>query len=179
VKTLLCAVLAMVPAATAVAQSTTHPLFFIERSKNANIVKYDARLDGDGRLRGKSPVEVYWLMFAADSSREDLNWIESKFAYGFDVRRHPADSGAWTLVMRARRDRPVTVRQTADTVRAEVVIGGRSAIFERMYIKSHDRRIGWPKVDYVDLFGRDLETNEPRCERIAPGKAEGAPCPSP
>src|SRR5689334_25158042 len=97
----------MVPAATALGQTTTQPLFYIERSKNANIVKYDARLDSTGQLRAKSPVDVYWLMFATDSSREDLNWVESKFAYGFDVRRHPADSSAWTLVMRAKRDRQI------------------------------------------------------------------------
>ena len=177
-KTLLCAMLALAPLAPALAQDGTRPLFFIARSKNSNIVQYDARVDSSGNLVSRSPVSAYWVMHATDGGHEGLTWLEEKFAYGFDVRPG-ADSGTFTVIMRAYRGRPVTVRQTADTVRAEVMIAGRAAAFERMFIRAHDRALRTPKVDHVDLFGRDLETGEPRCERIVPNKAEGLPCPPP
>jgi len=72
---------ALLPAA---AQAKTQPLFIIERSKNANVVHYDARLDADGRLDPKEPVVAYWIMLAEDGRRENLNWIEKRKAYGFD-----------------------------------------------------------------------------------------------
>ena len=44
-------------------------LFFIQRSKNANEVHYDARVLGDGNLDPKNPVDGYWLNKAEDGSR--------------------------------------------------------------------------------------------------------------
>ena len=49
------AVLALL-AAPAAAQTKTSPLFIIERSKNANVVHYDARLTADGELDPNEPV---------------------------------------------------------------------------------------------------------------------------
>jgi hypothetical protein len=38
------------------------PLFIIERSKNSNVVHYDARLTADGELAAEEPVIAYWVM---------------------------------------------------------------------------------------------------------------------
>jgi hypothetical protein len=52
-------------------------LFTIERSKNANLVVYDARLTDSGELDPKSAVVVYWLLKAQDGRREELNRVEA------------------------------------------------------------------------------------------------------
>jgi len=44
------------------AQKKTQPLFIIERSKNANIVHYDAQLTASGKLDPNEPVIVYWVL---------------------------------------------------------------------------------------------------------------------
>ena len=79
------AVLALL-AAPAAAQIKTSPLFIIERSKNANVVHYDARLTADGNLDPKEPVIAYWVLLAKDGGREKLSWIEKKKAYGFTIK---------------------------------------------------------------------------------------------
>ena len=56
----------------AAAQIKTSPLFIIERSKNANVVHYDARLTADGKLDPKEPVIAYWVLLAKDGRREKL-----------------------------------------------------------------------------------------------------------
>ena len=71
------------------ALAETHPLFIIERSKNANVVHYDARLTADGKLDPKEPVIAYYVMLAEDGRRKELNWIEKKMAYGFDIEAGP------------------------------------------------------------------------------------------
>jgi Domain of unknown function (DUF4833) len=40
-----------------VAARTVQPLFYIERTLNANIVRYDAQLNSNGTLDQKEPVE--------------------------------------------------------------------------------------------------------------------------
>jgi hypothetical protein len=60
-------------------------LFIIERSKNRNVVHYEAQLSQDGKLHPQGPVIVYWIMLAEDGRREPLNRIERHVAYGFEI----------------------------------------------------------------------------------------------
>ena len=154
---------AFLPAA---AQPETQPLFIIERSKNANVVHYDARLDADGKLNPKEPVIAYWIMLAEDGRREELNWIEKKKAYGFDIKPAPSGNG-YEMTVVSCPQRPITVKKEGDVARAELVIDSRPAVLEKMYINSSD---GWtgPKVHYIELRGKDIQTGEKRYEKIVP-----------
>jgi len=59
------------------------------------------------------------------------------------------------------------VRQQGDAVRAELVIDGRPAVFEKMYINASDGLTG-PKVHYIELYGKDLQTGRKRFQKIVP-----------
>jgi hypothetical protein len=52
--------------------------------------------------------------------------------------------------------------------KALVKINGKLSILERVYVKSEEQVIGFPKVQYIDLFGRILQTNQPIKERMTP-----------
>src|SRR5512143_1385587 len=80
-------------AAPTAAHKKTQSLFIIERSKNANVVHYDARLTADGKLDPEEPVVAYYIMLAEDGRRKELNWIEKKMAYGFDIKPDPSVRG--------------------------------------------------------------------------------------
>ncbi len=151
-------------AATCAVAQTTKPLFVIERSINKNLVHYDAHLTKDGRLNPKEPVIAYWIM--ADGRREELNWLERTEAYGFTVTSGPAPDTC-QIRLAAYKQRPITIYQDAGGLKAEVVIAGRPAILQRIYIDAVES-LGIPKVHFVELFGRDLATNKPVSEKIMP-----------
>src|SRR4051794_37075095 len=67
-------------------------LFWIERSTNANIVAYDAVLEGE-RIDASSPVVGYWVNKATNGATESLSALD-KMAYGYSVKRDrgPAES---------------------------------------------------------------------------------------
>ena len=166
VRTWLCSICAMACSLTlAPAADQSQTLFIIERSKNANVVHYDARLTAEGRLDPKQPVAVYWILLAEDGQREGLNLVERK-AYGFDIKPDAAGS-AWVMTIAAYRKRTITVRQTAGGVRAEIVIDGRPSVFEKMYINSTEGRM-LPTVNYIELFGKDLQTGAKTHEKLLP-----------
>ena len=48
---------------------------------------------------------------------------------------------------------------------AEAVIDGRPAVLEKMYINAADGLTG-PKVLYIEVYGKDLQTGQKRRERI-------------
>jgi hypothetical protein len=148
------------------AQAPTQPLFLIERSKNANVVHYDAQFNADGKLDSKAPVVAYWIMLAEDGRREDLNWVERKKAYGFDIKPDASGAGYQMTVVSAPK-RPITVKKEGGVFRAELVIDGHLALLEKMYINSTDGMIG-PKVHYIELRGKDVKTGEKRVEKIVP-----------
>ena len=159
------AVLALL-AAPAAAQIRTSPLFIIERSKNANVVHYDARLTADGKLDPKEPVIAYWILLAEDGRRKELSWIEKKMAYGFTIKPDRSVKG-YKMTLVAAPERQITVKKDKDAVRAEVVIAGRPAALEKMYINASDGLTG-PKVHYVEVYGKDLQTGEKCREKMVP-----------
>jgi len=144
----------------------TRPLFVIERSKNANVVHYDARLTADGNLDPREPVIAYYVMLAEDGRRKELNWIERTMAYGFDIKQDASARGYEMTIVGAPQ-RSITVRREGHAVRAEMVIDGQQAFVEKMYINVSEA-LPWPKVEFIDLYGKDVRTGERRFEEIVP-----------
>jgi len=154
------------PPETAVQKKTQPSLFIIERSKNANVVHYDARLTADGKLDPKEPVIAYWVMRAEDGQREELNWMEKEKGYGFDIKPDPSVNG-YKMTLMALPQQQITVIKAGDAIRAEMVIGGRPAVLEKVYINASDGLTG-PKVHYIMLYGKDLKTGGKRSQKIVP-----------
>jgi hypothetical protein len=53
-------------------------LFKIERNKNANIIVYDIRLNPDGSINKKNPIDAYWILYAKQGQREEITAFEKK-----------------------------------------------------------------------------------------------------
>jgi hypothetical protein len=159
------ALLALLAAPTA-AQIKSSPLFIIERSKNANVVHYDAQLTAAGKLDPKEPVIAYWVLLAKDGSREKLSWIEKKKAYGFIIKPDPSVNG-YKMTLVAAPEKQITVKKEKDAVRAEAVIDGHPSVLEKMYINASDGLTG-PKVHYIEVYGKDLQTGEKHSEKMVP-----------
>ena len=147
------------------ANADARRLFRIERSKNANIVVYDALMTRAGILRAGKPIDAYWLTLAGDGRREKLSRIQKRFAYGFKARFLDDD----TVVMKMAADigRDIKVDVVKGVPRAVTEIDGRESVLDRIYVKSIETRL-WPSVEYLELFGADSTTGEQRYERIYP-----------
>lgn len=167
-KTVFCSILVFgLVLASVWAEGKNQSLFVIERSKNANIVRYDACLTADGVLDSKEPVKVYWILLAEDGRHEKLSLVEWK-GYGFNIKRDALEK-SWVMTLEVYQKREIIVRQTGTVVRAEIVIDGKPSILEKLYINSTEGRF-LPTVNYVELFGKDLETGEKRYEKLLPDR---------
>ena len=153
-------------AAPTAARKKTQSLFIIERSKNANVVHYDARLTSDGKLDPKEPVSAYWIMRAEDGRREELNWMENEKGYGFDIKPDPSVNG-YKMTLMAAPKQQITVKKEGNAFRAVVAINGRPAVLEKIYINAYDGLTG-SKVHYIMLYGKDLKTGKKRSQKSVP-----------
>ncbi len=88
-------------------------LFVLGRSKNANIVVYDANRDPAGDLASSDPVVAYWLLNGESGAREELNLVERQRAYGFDLT--PGETpGTFEMAFKAGRSRRLVVASSTD-----------------------------------------------------------------
>ena len=141
-------------------------LFVIERSMNKNVVHYDAQLTAEGRLAPKEPAVVYWKMLAEDGRTENLTWIEKLRAYGFTIEQTAAGN-AYKMTLAAAPGRPFLIKSEGEAVHAEGLISGRPAIIERIYVNTSSGVLG-PKVENIELHGRNIQTGQPAKEVIVP-----------
>jgi len=146
-------------------ETVPQQLFRIERSKNANVVIYEARVTSDGHLNRRKPVDAYWVELARDGRREKLSAIERRFAYGFKARI--VDDSTVVLDMAADIGREITVSLVNGVSRATTEIAGHAAYLDRIYVHSIEKKL-WPSVQYLDLHGSDVVTGESRYERVYP-----------
>ena len=141
-------------------------LFIIERSKNANIVVYDANREPAGDLVASRPVDVYWLMNADKGQREELNAVEQQRAYGIDVAPGKKP-GTYTVTFRAGRRRRVLVQLLNGCPVAIAPIGGHQGVLRRVFVKSKET-IMMPRVEYVEFFGEEPATGAALYEKFVP-----------
>lgn len=147
-------------------ETQTRHLFKIERSKNANIVQYDAQVKADGRLDPKEPVVAYWIRLAKDGQIEDLKWVEKSFAYGFKVK-YDTKTNTAVMDMVAKINRKIKVYEIQGEYRAETTIDGQPAHIEKIFISSKGKGLS-TKITFMELFGKDKNTGEDRYERLTP-----------
>jgi hypothetical protein len=140
-------------------------LFFIERSKNRNLVQYDARLTENRNLPDLRPVNAYWIL--ENGRHEELNSVEKNYAYGI-VRQEKLDKDKFKIILAAFKGLEIIVEGMNDSFKALVPINGRESILQKIYIKSEETGALFPRIIYVDLFGRIKETGLAIKERFIP-----------
>jgi hypothetical protein len=143
----------------------TGHLFFIERSKNKNVVQYDIRLTESKDLPDRRPVNAYWIL--ENGSREELNSIERNYAYGV-VHQEKLDKDKFKVVLAAFKSWDIIVERINDSFKAVISINGIESVLQKIYIKSEETKAAFPRILYVELFGRTKEKGLPIQERIIP-----------
>ncbi|MDR2645098.1 MAG: DUF4833 domain-containing protein [Endomicrobium sp.] len=136
-------------------------LFKIERNKNANVVMYDTRLDLNGNINKKNPVDAYWILYAKQGQREEITAFEKK-AYGYTVTDN--NDNSYSLVLKAVKDRPMKIILVNGEHKAEILINNEKAYLSSVYVSASDALI--PKVSYIILTGTKINTGEKVTEKI-------------
>ncbi len=152
--------------AFALPQHKTEHLFSVERSKNKNVVQYDASLTQNSDLPDARPVAVYWIL--ENGSREDLDPIE-KIVYGIASQVRIAKN-KFKLILTALKHREIVIDKINGSFKAMVSINGKESILEKVYVKTEEKGMSRPNVLYFDLIGKSVQTNLPVKERITPAR---------
>ena len=140
-------------------------LFIIERSKNANIVKYDAILTDNGKINEKEPIHAYWVLYAyKNGEKEELSAFDKK-AYGFKVK-YNTEKKYYDFVLKAVKEKPMILNIYNNIPKVVIKINDIDCFLEKVYIESKDGTFGIPKVSYYELFGKEISTGNVQQQKI-------------
>jgi Domain of unknown function (DUF4833) len=157
--------LSLLLASMALAQSHEQyvPLFTIERSINANVVHYEAKVK-DGRLDLREPVVAYWVMATEGGRRQALNLIERTKAYGFTTLAEQIGE-SYKMFLVSDRMREIRVVDQNGSVHAEAIIAGAQAYLQRIFITAR-KALLFDTAESAELYGVDVATGQPRYEKV-------------
>jgi hypothetical protein len=146
------------------AEDALVPLFVIERTINANVVHYDAKLK-NGKLDPQQPVVAYWVM-GEDGHHQELNLLEKLKAYGFSI--HPDKQPEnFHMFLVSDKKKEIRVLRVGDAVRAEARIGTCEAYLQKIVIASKKSwLVNLP--EYAEMIGSNMSTGTECRERVTP-----------
>jgi hypothetical protein len=143
---------------------TNEHLFFIERSKNKNIVYYDVCQDDNNKLCISNPVTAYWIL--ESGKKEGLSSLEKKYAFGIKSLDLQSDNHKFSIA--ALDKKTISIEKINGRYRAVTSVNNQEIVLEKVYVRTKDGVFGMPKVSYIDYTGRTMLENSPVKIRVVP-----------
>ncbi|KAA3436942.1 DUF4833 domain-containing protein [Rufibacter hautae] len=142
-------------------------LFYVQRDPNTNTILYELNLDSKGGLNEEEPVKIYWIRYADGGKKQDLNFVQRKFAYGLDVRKISADKYELTFVSYGKRT--FYLQKGPDgKFHVYASINKKQAVLDRVFVRIEGGSFWVPNVVYAEFKGRDTATGKEIVERFKP-----------
>ena len=148
---------------TAFSKMPTDRLFQIDRSKNANIVCYDVKLEND-HLDLEHPMEVYWIRHEEGGIKKDLSLLQRRLAYGYKVVEKGQNEASIRLT--AYKKQSIRICKRGGQWVALVTIQGQECILSSIYVQAKPQNS--LSVEYVELHGKTLKGGKTVSEKLFP-----------
>jgi len=149
---------------------TDRSLFYIQRSKNTNAIKYDANVMADGKLNPAEPVSVYWIRYATDSTSAELTYIQRKYAYGVKTVPVPGKQDQFIVSFVSYEKKKFYVLRDPDgkKYRAFTNINGKMAELKKIFIQLSGGTFWFPNIVDIEISGKDPATHQNVVEHFRP-----------
>lgn len=142
-------------------------LFYIQRDPNTNTLIYELNTDKNGELDTDNPLHVYWIRYADKGQREELSYIQRKFAYG--VTTKPIKNDEFDVRFVAYKKMPLNLQRSTDgKYHIFATIAKKQAILNRIFVKIDGGSFWIPNIVYVEMTGTDPATGKEIVERFKP-----------
>jgi hypothetical protein len=143
-------------------------LFYIQRDPNTNTIIYDLQTDKTGSINKEEPVHVYWIKYNEHGQKEELNFIQRKFAYGINTK--PVGNDKFDVRIAAYKKYPLVLRKWENDNKYHIFanIDKKEAIVNKIFIRIDGGTFWFPNVLYIEVRGTDPATGKEIAERFKP-----------
>jgi len=142
-------------------------LFYIQRDPNANTLIYELNTDKNGELNTENPLHIYWIRYSEKGQKEELSYIQRRFAYGVTTKQ--VKSNEYDVRFVAYKKMPLNLLKSDDgKYHIFATIAKKQAILNRIFVKIEGGSFWLPNVVYVEFRGTDQNTGREIIERFKP-----------
>lgn len=143
-------------------------LFYIQRTPNINTLIYDLNINKKtGEPDADNPVHAYWIRYNEKSQKEELSYIQRKFAYGVNAK--PLGGGKYDIRFVSYKKFPLTLMKAADgKYHIFASVSQKQLMLRNVFIKIEGGSFWLPNVVYVEMKGTDPATGKDITERFKP-----------
>jgi len=153
------------PANFPVPPANPNQLFYLQRTPNTNTIVYEVNLK-NGKPDPEEPVRVFWLRYQEKGQKQDLSYIQRKFAYG--IRYKKLTENQYELTFVSYKKYKMYLQAGADgRYRVYSTIGKKMSQLQKIYLKIKEGGSFWsPNIEYVEISGSDPGTGQLIKEQI-------------
>ncbi|MCJ8211507.1 DUF4833 domain-containing protein [Mucilaginibacter sp. RS28] len=142
-------------------------LFYIQRDPNTNTIVYELNVGSDGQLDNETPVHPYWIKYNEKGQKEELNFIQRKFAYGLVQKE--LGNGKYDIRLVSYKKYPMTLMKANDgKYHIFATIAQKQVILHRIFVRIEGGSFWVPNVLYVEIKGSDPVTGQEVTDRFKP-----------
>ncbi|TKC57698.1 DUF4833 domain-containing protein [Pedobacter hiemivivus] len=147
-------------------QGIANQLFYLQRDPNTNTIICELNVDKNGEVIEKDPIKVYWLRYGEEGEKEDLSYIQRKFAYGIQAKAIGDDQ--YELRFVSHKNLPMYLMKSAEDKKYHVyvTVNKKKIQLERIFLRIQGGSFWLPNVKYVELKGINTANKTPIIERI-------------
>jgi hypothetical protein len=138
-------------------------LFYLQRTANTNTIICELNYN-DNVLDKVEPIHVYWIRYTDKGQKEELNFIQKKFAYGIKSTLLSPDKYELNFV--SYKKFPMLLMKGANNkYNVYGTINQKQAIINRIFVKINGGSFWSPNVEYVEIKGVDPSNGKEVMER--------------
>ncbi|MEO7212541.1 DUF4833 domain-containing protein [Mucilaginibacter sp.] len=143
-------------------------MFYLQRTTNTATLMYELNMDKDtGKPDTDEPMHVYWIRYNEKGQKEELNYIQRKFAYGLSQKSLGNDK--YDIRFVSYKKIPLTLMKAADgKYHIFATVSQKLMALRSIFIKIEGGSFWLPNIVYVEMKGTDPATGKEITERFKP-----------
>ena len=145
-------------------------LFKINRSRDADEIRYTVNLNKSGIPDKMLPIKAYWVRKTKNLETEPLTWIQNKYAYGIRIVQ-PFSTQHENLKFQfvSFAEQTFELRKTVNgKFKVFTVIENKEIEVARIFVQIDGGSFWVPSVPYVKLTGYDINSSDLITHPITP-----------
>ncbi|MGI8635028.1 MAG: DUF4833 domain-containing protein [Segetibacter sp.] len=138
-------------------------LFYLQRTANSNTIICELNYKNN-TVDVDEPVHVYWLRYEDKGQKEELNFVQKKFAYGIKSTFISKDKYELNFVS-YKKYPMILMKGPNNKFNVYGTINQKQAIVNRIFVKINGGSFWLPNVEYVEIKGIDPASGKEVIER--------------
>ncbi len=145
-------------------------LFKINRSRNADEIRYTVNLDKSGIPDKEVPIKAYWVRKSRNNETGSLSWIQNKYAYGIRiVQEYNKQTENMKFQFVSYAEQTFELRKTVNgAFKVFTTIENKEIEVARIFVQIDGGSFWVPSIPFVKITGYDVTSSNLIAQTITP-----------